>query len=248
METMYLSRIGKPDLAYVYSPGEAPLVMFCGGFKSDMTGSKATYLQEQCAKRGQAYLRFDYSGHGASGGEFKDGTIGSWFNDALGILTHIDVAPFVLVGSSMGGWIALLVALARKKQIKGLIGVAAAPDFTGDLYENQFSDAQRRELDEKGYVQEANEYSDEPYIFTRALIDDGKQHFLLNTQHKINFPMHLLQGKNDSTVHWKMALNIQRVFGENNVKITMIEDGDHSLSRPQDLQKLDQIVQYISGI
>ena len=253
MKKQYLLRDGKPGLAYVYSSSSKerahdPLVIFLGGFKSDMEGTKATYIQGQCRGRGQAFLRFDYAGHGSSDGAFKDGTIGSWFGDALDMLDHIsDGKKVVLVGSSMGGWIALLMVLARPEMIKGMVGIAAAPDFTKGLYEEHFDDAQRSALETDGYVEEANEYSREPYIFTRGLIEDGMEHCLLDRQHIVSCPIHLLQGEKDTSVHWKTALKIKEVFGGDNVLVDLIQEGDHSLSTPEILEQLDQIIQRMSA-
>ncbi|MBK9562412.1 MAG: alpha/beta hydrolase [Micavibrio sp.] len=192
-----LSRPGQPSLAYVYteSAGEGkklPLVMFCGGYRSDMNGTKAVYLEEQCRVRGQAFLRFDYSGHGQSEGVFSDGTMGSWLKDALDILNHVcPSGPVLLVGSSMGGWIALLVALNWKGTLAGLVGIAAAPDFTEDVYA-RLTPAQQRELDETGIIRAANDYSDEPYEFTRTLYDEAKKHLLLDRERRIDCRMTLV--------------------------------------------------------
>ncbi|MCK5374042.1 MAG: alpha/beta hydrolase [Alphaproteobacteria bacterium] len=237
-------------LAYVHSrasgAGEIlPAVVFLGGFKSDMCGSKALYLEERCRKLGQEYLRFDYSGHGQSEGNFVDGTIGGWLDDAREVITHtIQVPQVILVGSSMGGWLALRLLLdlpQEEIQIKGVIGVAAAPDFTKDI-EKHITSEQHAELEENGQIEEPNEYGDDPYIFTRALLDDGRKQSLLDPAepYKINAVLTLLQGKQDNAVHWKKALQIRDAFERSQVNVIFVDDGDHSLSRLEDLILLDK--------
>lgn len=243
MDIQYLQKSDGNRLAYIYSPAnengkQLPTVMFCGGFKSDMMGNKATHFEEQCRARGQAYLRFDYSGHGASDGNFKDGTIGAWYEDALFILDEVTKGPIVTVGSSMGGWIALLLAKARKERIKGLIGVAAAPDFTVRLYEEELSDDHRAEIATNGYVEIPNDYSDEPYIFTKTLFEDGKQNLILDRNHAHNYPITLFHGLRDATVPKEVPLAIKERYSGGPLDVVYIDDGDHSLSRPQDLELL----------
>lgn len=243
-----LKRDGYPDLAYHFYTGEdrsLPLVMFCGGYKSDMGGTKATYLEDFCQSRDQSYLRFDYSGHGASGGDFEEGTIGSWANDALDIYRKCaDGHPVILVGSSMGGWVSLLLSLKLGDSLKGMIGIAAAPDFTVRLWHEDFNDEQRGIMDRDGRIEIPNDYSDEPYIFTKALIHDGEQNQLLNQQHDMNAPIILLQGKQDADVPWQTAEAIKKSFS--NVRIVYIDDGDHRLSRSQDLDLLAQEIIVLS--
>src|SRR3984957_19593812 len=165
------------ELAWARLEGRRPTVIFLPGFRSDMTGDKATALAAFCAEHGQAMLRFDYSGHGASGGSFEDGTIGRWADDALAVIDRLTSGPLVLVGSSMGGWIALLVALARKDRIAGLIGIAAAPDFTEAIW-SAMTGEQRAILGRDGVMQRPSQYG-EPYPITRALIEDGRRRLLL---------------------------------------------------------------------
>lgn len=244
MNIQYLERSDAPKLAYVYSPAgdegkDLPAVIFCGGYRSDMGGTKATHFEAQCQARGQAYLRFDYSGHGDSDGAFKDGTIGSWFNDALAVFDEILDGPVVIVGSSMGGWIAMLLAKARADRVKGLIGVAAAPDFTEKLYHDDLNDEQRSVIDSQGYVEIPNDYSDEPYMFTAKLFEDGKQHLLLNREHIHDYPITLFHGLRDATVAKDVPLAIEAHYSGGPLDIVFIDDGDHSLSRLQDLELLD---------
>lgn len=239
-------------LAYVYTPPEQegqdkPLIMFLGGYRSDMGGTKATYFEQACIKRGQGYLRFDYSGHGDSDGAFEDGTIGSWAADARAVLDHIAPKDVILVGSSMGGWIAFLVAYERPARISGLIGIAAAPDFTEEIYHERLNDAQRKTLIEKGMVNVENDYSDEPYKFTKSFFKDGKNNLILNTNRTAQYPIHLIQGKQDKDVPWQTADKIAKAFESSDVKITYIDDGDHRLSAPHELILIDQEIQALSG-
>ncbi len=248
----YLSRENKPKLAYIHTPaqekgGGYPPVMFLGGFMSDMHGTKATYLEEQCSARGQEFLRFDYSGHGLSEGAFIDGTIGRWKEDALAVFNHMVKEPALLVGSSMGGWIALLLALEKPDHIKAIVGIAAAPDFTQDMYHNYLTDEQKQEMKEKGHTELPSDY-DEPYIITRDLIEDGKEHCLLDRQHNIAVPLRLIQGEEDVQVPWQTALKIEKAFKDCVADIVLIEDGDHSLSRPEDLALIDREIKGVSGI
>ena len=251
MDIQYLGRKGSNKLAYVYSPAseqgdDLPTVVFCGGFKSDMMGTKATYFEEQCRAKGQAYLRFDYSGHGLSSGDFKDGTISSWFSDALSVVDEITQGPLVIVGSSMGGWIGLLLAQARAERMKGFIGIAAAPDFTTRLYDEELSDEHRTEIAEKGYVKIPNDYDDEPYIFTQALFDDGKKNLILDRDHTHDYPITLFHGLCDATVPKETPLSIRDRYSGGLLDIVFIDDGDHSLSRPQDLEILMAEIQSMS--
>lgn len=246
-----LERENKPDLAYVYTParGEGsklPLVMFCGGYRSDMNGAKATYLEAQCVARGQGYLRFDYSGHGRSGGAFEDGTIGSWAADALDILDHVaGKGPVVVVGSSMGGWIALLLAKRRAGVVQGLVGVAAAPDFSEDLFE-RLSPEQQAALLNEGFVKIPNDYSDTPYHYTRDFYEEAKAHLLLSAPQTADFPMRLIQGMRDHDVPWETAVKIQKNYGGADVDILFVDDGEHSLSRPEDLELIDREILSLS--
>lgn len=240
-EPSYLMRKNRPGLAYIHTPGSAPPVMFLGGFMSDMHGTKATFMEGQCRMRGQEFLRFDYSGHGLSEGKFADGTIGLWKEDTLAVFDHMIKSPAVLVGSSMGGWIALHLALARPERVQAIIGIAAAPDFTQGMYEEYLTETQKHEIAEKGFTEMPSDYG-APYIITRALIEDGKRQLLLDRDHDLALPIRLLQGKQDPQVPWQTVLRIKERFKMADVEITFIEDGDHSLSRPEDLALLDRNV------
>lgn len=254
----FLSQPGAPRLAYHYSPAleytaqghTSPTVVFLGGYRSDMNGAKAVYLEQMCRARGQAYLRFDYRGHGQSEGVFEEGCIGLWFADALRIIDACTQGPVVLVGSSMGGWIGLLVARARPQRITGFIGIAAAPDFTKDMQAGLRAD-QLETLMQKGVVRIPNHYSDEPYTITKLLLEDGPQHFLLTGPLALTMPVRLLQGMRDDDVPWQTAFRIQNALqqgGLADVAVLLIEEGNHRLSRDEDLALLDQQVRQLSGL
>jgi pimeloyl-ACP methyl ester carboxylesterase len=225
-------------LAYHHRPGKAPGVLFCGGFTSDMTGTKALALEAHCRTAGRGYTRFDYTGHGASSGRFEDGTIGAWAEDALAIVDQVTEGPLVVVGSSMGGWIMLLVALARPARVAGLIGIAAAPDFTEDLLLADATPEQRRALDGQGYWLQASAYGEQPYPVTRALIEDGRRHLLLRAPIPIGCPVHLLHGQRDTDVPWQTALRLAERLAAEDVTVELIKAGDHRLSAAPDLRRI----------
>ncbi len=236
-----LDRGDGATLAYSLQPGRGPTVVFCPGYKSDMAGQKATELAAYCAARGQALLRFDYSGHGESGGRFEDGTIGRWLADTLAVIDALTTGRLVIVGSSMGGWIALLAALARRELVAGLVGVAAAPDFTEELMWEAMSFAERREIMDKGVIMVPNPYGG-AYPVTRALIEDGRNHLLLGQPIALDCPVRLLHGQRDAEVPWEMALRIAERVESPDTRIILVKDGDHRLSRPQDLTLLCGVV------
>ena len=217
---------------------KGPGIVFLGGFRSDMTGTKASTLDEFCHGRGFSFLRFDYSGHGASSGDFRDGTISRWFADALTALDRLTEGPQILVGSSMGGWIMLLVALARPERIKGLVGLAPAPDFTEALIWWNLSDDERTRLLENGRLEQPSEYSPEPTVITKALIEDGRKHLLLNGPIAIDAPVRLLHGLADPDVPHQISVRLQQRLSAKDVVLSLVKDGDHRLSRPQDLARL----------
>jgi pimeloyl-ACP methyl ester carboxylesterase len=227
------------ELAWAREEGRGPTVVFLPGFRSDMAGEKATALAAHCVARGQAMLRFDYSGHGASGGRFEDGTIGRWAADALAVIDQASEGKLILVGSSMGGWIALLTARARPDRIAALIGIAAAPDFTEVLMWQAMGFEQRATLMSTGVLEVPSQYGD-PYLITRALIEDGRNHLLLNEPIAIDCPVRLLHGQRDPDVPWEFALRIADQLTGQDVRVVLLKDGDHRLSRPQDLTLLRQ--------
>jgi len=234
------------ELAWARTEGAQPTVVFLPGFRSDMTGDKATTLAAHCARRGQAMLRFDYAGHGASGGRFEDGTIGIWTNDALIAIDRLTEGPLILVGSSMGGWIALLAALARRERVAGLIGIAAAPDFTEALMWQALSFEQRATLMQAGVLHVPSQYG-EPTPITRALIEDGRTHLMLADPIALDCPVRLLHGQRDADVPWELALRIAGQLTSTDVRVVLVKDGDHRLSRPQDLMLLRETLQELTS-
>ncbi|GAB2177381.1 alpha/beta hydrolase [Dongia sp. agr-C8] len=221
---------------------KSPGIVFLSGFKSDMAGTKASALDDFCHARGLAFLRFDYSGHGESSGDFLDGTISRWFADALAAFDRLTEGPQILVGSSMGGWIMLLLALARPERIKGLIGLAPAPDFTEHLIWWNLPEEERARLLKDGKLEQPSDYSPEPYVITRALIEDGRKHLLLNRTVAIDVPVRLLHGLKDRDVPHAVSLRLQSRLQSPDVVLQLIKDGDHRLSRPQDLRRLYAVV------
>lgn len=234
-----LDRGDGTHLAWIRQPGTGPTVVFLPGFRSDMTGDKATALAEFCAGTGQAMLRFDYSGHGASDGDFIQGTIGTWAKDALTVIDTLTTGKLLLVGSSMGGWIALLTALARPDRIAGLIGIAAAPDFTQRLMWEAMTPAERATLEQDGVLHVPSQYGD-PTPITRALIQDGANHLVLTGTIPLSCPVRLLHGQADPDVPWQLALTIAEQLETKDTRVTLIKDGDHRLSRRSDLALLRQ--------
>ncbi len=252
MDASILHRSGPsdPDLAYIRSEGAdgnpLPTVLFCTGFRSDMTGIKAVYLERQCRLRGQAFVRFDYSGHGQSGGRFEDGTIGQWTRDALDVLDRLTDGRVIVVGSSMGGWIALNMALVRKDRVAGLVGVAAAPDFTRAMRE-ALTPAQGETLRADGILRVPNHYSDEPYVITAALLEDGERHCLLDGTIDLDIPVRLVQGMADRDVPWQTAHRIRNAMAHpERTDVLLVEHGDHRLSQPENLALIDAQVAALS--
>lgn len=225
-------------LAYHRTPGTGPGVVFLGGFKSDMTGTKAQFLQAWAEDRGRPFLRFDYSGHGQSDGDFLDGAIGDWFEDALGAIETLTEGPQVLVGSSMGGWIALLVARAIPERIAGLIGIAAAPDFTQDLMEPSFTEAERAAMAATGRIEQPSEYDDGPYVITRRLIEEGRNRLVLRSPLPLPFPVRLLQGSADVDVPPSVALKLFDHAESPDLRLTLVKGADHRFSEPENLALL----------
>ncbi len=225
------------DLAWARLPGRSPTVVFLPGFRSHMQGDKALHLLRLCTETGQAMLRFDYSGHGASAGRFEDGTIGAWAAEALTVIDRLAQGPLILVGSSMGGWIALLAARARPARVAGLVGIAAAPDFTETLMWQAMAPSERARLMHDGIIHVPSEYSD-PLPITRALIEDGRKHLLLHAPIPLCCPVRLLHGQRDPDVPWETSLRLGERISAGDVRIILVKDGDHRLSRPQDLALL----------
>ena len=225
--------------------GSGPGLFWLGGFNSDMRGTKALALDAWAAEHGRACIRFDYSGHGESGGAFIDGTIGRWLEEGLAVFEQFCRGPQVVVGSSMGGWMALLLARAianrdaKEATLAGLVLIAPAPDFTEQLMWNAFSDEVREEISTKGVWMRPSEYGDgAPYPITRALIEEGRNHLLLGSAIDVGCPVRILQGAQDPDVPWQHAFALAHRLPAEDVVLTVIQDGDHRLSRPQDIARI----------
>ncbi|MEX2449867.1 MAG: alpha/beta hydrolase [Rhodospirillales bacterium] len=241
---MIIAREDGASIAYHRSAGRAPGVVFLTGFKSDMTGEKAMGLEDFCRRRGQAFLRFDYFGHGDSSGRFDDGTIGRWADDAVFAIDRLTEGPLVLVGSSMGGWLMLLAALQRPDRIAGLVGIAAAPDFTQDLIEDALTPEQKAILESTGTVTVPNAYDPaDPFIVRQDFIDEGRNHLLLDTAIAIDCPVRLLHGINDEDVPYATSLRLAENLRTDDVEITLIKNGDHRLSTPTDITRLTETLE-----
>ena len=240
-------------IAMLTRPGEAPGILFLGGFKSDMRGAKAESLDAFAEASGRAFTRFDYSGHGESGGSFEDGTISRWLEEAAAVLDLVAARPVILVGSSMGGWIALLLALAEARAgrpVAGLVLLAPAVDMTHSLILPAMDAAARAELEATGAYRQPSAYSDQPYVITRGLIEDGARHLLLGSAAgggaiAIGAPVHIIQGVRDEEVPFDHALDLVSHLAEDDVVLTLIKDAGHRLSRPEDLQR---IIAAVAGI
>jgi pimeloyl-ACP methyl ester carboxylesterase len=245
--TEHLDLGGGAQLAFRRSRGEDPVVLFLPGFRSDMTGSKAVWLETHCRGKGQAYVRFDYRGHGASSGSFADGSISDWLADALAIVDAVTRGDLLLVGSSMGGWMALLVAIARPHRVKGLVGIAAAPDFTEELVWDGLSAGERSRIETEGVLHAASAYG-EPVPITRRLIEDGRRHLLLGTTVPVRCPVHLLHGQHDPDVPWETSLRLAARLESEAVTVELIKDGDHRLSRELDLRRISAAVDRVTSL
>jgi pimeloyl-ACP methyl ester carboxylesterase len=242
-----LARPGGATIAYRRLAGKPPGIVFLGGFRSDMGGTKALFLEDYCQRRGRAFVRFDYFGHGASSGDFAEGTIGRWREDAIGVIDSLTTGPQILVGSSMGGWIMLLAALARPARIAALVGIAGAPDFTEELLWPRLSPAQREEIMGRGRVVLPSGYDVAGYLYTRALVEDGRRHLLLGEPIALDMPVHLLHGLADESVPWQLSLRLAERLASRDVAVTLVKDGDHRLSTPADLVRLAQILDALTG-
>ena len=225
------------DLAVLRQDGAPPTFVWLGGFRSDMAGTKAEALAGWAKTRAQAFVRFDYSGHGRSGGQFEDGTLSRWLSDTLAVLETIP-GPLALVGSSMGGWIALLAARALPARVKALLLIAPAADFTERLMWPALSPAEQRAIMEDGSIAQASQYAADPNVLTRALIEDGKTHLLMDGPIAFGGPIIVLQGGEDPDVPLAHVLALVALLDAEPVKLHVIADGDHRLSRPQDIETL----------
>ena len=216
-------------------------IIWCGGLKSDMDGSKASFVHEWAMSNGSNFIRFDYFGHGTSTGKFSDGNISRWTEDTIAIIDEQTTGEQILVGSSMGGWCALLAGLARPERIKALVLIAPAPDFTEKLMWASFDDEIRRQIMKEGIYLQPSEY-DEPYEISKTLIMDGRNNLLLDAPINLDIPVRILHGQQDTSVPWQQSLQLADKLKTHDVVTTFIKDGDHSLSRPQDLDRIVQAI------
>ena len=224
--------------------GGSPGLFWLGGYKSDMRGTKAQALAAWARQNGRACVRFDYSGHGESEGNFTDGTIGRWLEESLAVFDACCRGPQVVIGSSMGGWLALLLAreLARRVQtdpgLASLVLIAPAVDFTEELMWKRFPPEIKREIEQTGAWARPSQYSDQPYLITRSLIEEGRSHLLLDNMIETGCPVRILQGVQDPDVPWQHAVELSSRFAQDDVVLTLVKDGDHRLSRPEDIERL----------
>jgi pimeloyl-ACP methyl ester carboxylesterase len=225
-----------------------PGVVFLGGFRSDMGGTKAIYLEDWARRNGRAFLRFDYTGHGESSGTFVEGCIGAWARDAQDALQNLTDGPQVLVGSSMGGWISLLIARAMPEKVAGLVGIAAAPDFTENGMWAGMDEATRAQLLSEGQIEEPSEYSDEPYIITAKLIEDGRNQLVLNTPLPLPCPVRLLHGTADQDVPMDWPLRLLDHAECVDMRLTLIKGADHRLSGPDELSAIAAAVEEVTAV
>jgi pimeloyl-ACP methyl ester carboxylesterase len=236
------------EIAVRAAPGTSPGLLWLGGFKSDMQGTKAAALAAFAAKGGRAIVRFDYSGHGESKGEFGDGTIGRWLEESVAVFNACCRGPQVLIGSSMGGWIALLLARELRRaamqnasldaSLAGMVLIAPAVDFTEVLMWNKFSPEVRAEIETKGFWLRPSQYDIAPYPITRQLIEEGRRHLLLGGLIETGCPVRILQGVEDPDVPWGHAVELVSRLAQDDVVLTLVKDGDHRLSRPEDIERL----------
>ncbi len=221
---------------------KAPTLIWCGGLKSDMEGGKATHLHAWATARGQGFIRFDYFGHGQSSGDFIDGTMSRWAEDIAYVRDQLTDGPVILVGSSMGGWAALLTAIANTPLTAGLVLINPAPDFTEKLTVAGWSEAQIKALEDDGVVYEPSGY-DEPYAYSKALIEDGRARQILDTPIPVNCPVRVLQGYEDNVVPWAHSKRLIDMLTSKDVTYTLVAGGDHSLSREGDLKLIEGAIE-----
>lgn len=238
----YWTRDDGARIAYLRRDGRSPTVVFLGGFSSDMTGTKASHLDDWCRDRGQAYLRFDYQGHGASSGRFVDGTIGTWRDDALSVIEGCTEGPLMMVGSSMGAWIMLLVARALSRAVHGMVGLAAAPDFTEELVWRRLPEDARELLASEGVIHVPSDYDVEGCPISHTLVSEGRDHLLLDTRIALDCPVRLLHGLEDRDVPWEMSRRLLQSLASTDATLELVKGGDHRLSEPADLARLSRAV------
>lgn len=231
------------SIAFHHTPGRGPTILFLPGYASDMSGSKAVAIEAWARETGRACLRFDYAGCGESGGAFEDGTLAGWRDDALAMIDRVIEGPVVLAGSSMGGWIMLLVALARPERVVGLVGIAAAPDFT----DWGFTAEQKMTLLTEGRLEEESQYSPEPTVTTRAFWTSGEANRVMHGPIDLDVPVRLLHGQRDPDVPWERSVALAGLIGSDDVQTWLVKDGDHRLSRPQDIVLILRAIEDVSS-
>ncbi|MBS0126123.1 alpha/beta hydrolase [Thetidibacter halocola] len=242
-EVRYLEGPRGERLAYAHTPGGGPLVVFLSGYRSDMEGTKAVHLESWAQARGRAFLRLDYAGHGLSGGVFEKGCIGDWAADAEAVTRHVTQRPVILVGSSMGGWIACI--LSQRLPVVGLVGIAAAPDFTEDGFWAGFTEDERRKVMEEGGILVPSAYED-PYVVTRRLIEDGREQRVLTRPLPMPWPVRLLQGTEDEAVSRDTALRLLDHVDGPDVRLTLVRGADHRFSSPECLALIEAAIAEVS--
>ena len=234
------------QLAYHKTEGAGPTIVFLGGLKSDMEGTKAIHLEAWAKARGQAFLRFDYSGHGDSSGTFEEGCIGDWHEDTVTAVTKLTDGPLIVVGSSMGGWQALLLAKAMPDRIAGMVTIAAAPDFTEDGYWASFTDDQKQALETVGHVELPSDYM-EPYVITKRMIEDGRKQLVLRSALDLIFPVRFLQGTADTAVSTATAVRLLEHATGEDMRLLLVKDADHRFSDGPCLEIIENAVVDVMG-
>lgn len=235
--------LGAQQIAYRQQPGDGPGVVFCGGFRSDMTGTKAQALDVWAEAAGRSYLRFDYFGHGASSGDFTDGTMSHWRGDIPLVLDELCDGAQILVGSSFGGWLSLMAALDRPEKVAALVLIAPAVDMTERLMWARFSDKARAKLMQEGLIYDPSEYDPEGYPITKALIEDGRRHLMLDAPIGIDVPVRILHGQRDDAVPWQLSLELAERLTGDDVELQFIKNGDHRLSQPDEINALIHLIE-----
>ena len=242
MNPDFLTTTDGQRVAYNHLTGGSPGVIFLHGLMSDRGGTKAMALEAHCAAKGYGYVRFDMFGHGDASGRFEDGSVSRWVEDSVAVIDEVTQGPQVLVGSSMGGWVMLKTALARPERVAAMVGIAAAPDFTEELMWPQMTEAQRKQLMSEGVIEVPSEYDDGPYRIGRLLIEDGRKNLLLGQPIALTCPARFIHGQRDTSVPWETSLRIAEQLSGDDVRVQLVKDGDHRLSRPHDLTAICALV------
>ncbi len=239
--------LGPQKLAYMQQAGEGTGIMFCGGFRSDMSGTKASALADWAREKNRPFMRFDYFGHGASSGQFTDGTMSHWRGDIPHMLDHVCATPQILIGSSFGGWLSLMAALDRPEKVAALVLIAPAVDMTERLMWARFSDKARAKLMDEGLIYDPSEYDPEGYPITKALIEDGRAHLMLEAPIEINVPVRILHGQQDDAVPWQLSLELAERLTTPNVDLHFMKSGDHRLSAPHEIDRLIELIDALAA-